>query len=52
VAVARLAVPGLDDDDDAAEAVCLAAWAARQAQAGAAEWRPVLRAPAKRRRTT
>jgi hypothetical protein len=42
--MARLAVPGLGDDDDAAEAVCLAAWAARQAQAGAAEWRPVLRA--------
>jgi hypothetical protein len=44
LAMARLAVPGLGDDDDAAEAVCLAAWAARQAQAGAAEWRPVLRA--------
>ena len=52
LAVARLAVPGLGDDDDAAEAVCLAAWAARQAQAGAAEWRPVLRVetPVRKRR--
>jgi hypothetical protein len=49
LAMARLAVPGLGDDDDAAEAVCLAAWAARQAQAGAAEWRPVLRVSKARR---
>lgn len=51
VALARLAVPGVEDDN-AAEAVCIAVWAARQARAGAAQWRPVLRvAPAKRRRT-
>jgi hypothetical protein len=49
LAVARRAIVGLDGED-AAEAVCLAIWAARQDRAGRVDWRPITKAP-KRRRT-